>query len=126
MARWFRVIAFVPLLLAPACLPSAEPVTAPKPAAARADPATAGPAARLPELPCDARTLQLAKQARRTAHQGKCDASRRTLDRIRDRDPRYAAALQSSYALASCRHVPALRPPPGASTTMSPIAPPAT
>lgn len=119
MIRWFCVLALVPLVLAPACTHSAGAVAPPRARTRTID-------ARLPELPCDARTLQLAKQARRVARQGKCDASRRTMDRIRERDPRYASALLASEALGSCRHVPALRSAPGASTPLAPIAPPAT
>lgn len=76
---------------------------------------------RLPEMPCDARTLRLARQARLTARQGKCDATRRTLDRIRQRDPRYAAALLGSHALGPCRQAPWRRPAPGAPPAPAPV-----
>jgi len=56
----------------------------------------------LPEMPCDAMTLQFAKQARAAARRGACDIARMITRRIAERDPRYAAALRTSPALARC------------------------
>ena len=57
----------------------------------------------LPNVPCDAMTLQFAKQARRAARRGDCDIARMITRRIAERDRQYAAALRTSPALARCR-----------------------
>ncbi len=57
----------------------------------------------LPEMPCDAMTLQFAKQARAAARRGACDIARMIARRIAERDRRYAHALRASPALARCR-----------------------
>lgn len=57
----------------------------------------------LPELPCDAQTLQLAKQARNAARHGECEHATLITAQIRARDTRYADGLVASPALASCR-----------------------
>ena len=57
----------------------------------------------LPEIPADAETIRLAQQARGAARHGQCDAAAAVTERIRDRHPRYAAALETGPALAPCQ-----------------------
>lgn len=59
-------------------------------------------AAPLPELPCDALTLRLARRARALASGGHCSAAHRVVGEIGRRDPVYADALIDSPALARC------------------------
>lgn len=61
------------------------------------------PSARpLPEVATDARTMQLAKQARGAALQMRCTTVAVLLDQIRERDASYADALITTGVLAPC------------------------
>ena len=86
------------LLVDEAASPRAEQVGGPV--------VTVTPAPPMPDLPTarvDDRTLQFAKQARRSAANGDCDATRRMLTLIAHRDPGYHASLAVSPAVAACR-----------------------
>lgn len=59
--------------------------------------------ASLPEVPCDAETLRLAKQARSAAREGQCDVAVLITAKIAQRDEAYAGALLEAPALQRCR-----------------------
>jgi hypothetical protein len=60
-------------------------------------------AERLPGLPTDATTMQLAKQVRSAAAAGQCASVERTMRAISERDRLYYAELWRSAIVARCR-----------------------